>query len=347
VIRIPDWQPAPAERAAPRRAGLRPGGNVRLIAGLYFAENLVAGALSVLIVVSALRLLDLGSSGVGILNAAVGLGGLLGASVAFTVTRRRGVASAFGVGLVLCGAPIAALGVGGSTSLTLVLLAILGGGITLVEFGGLTLLQRAIPSELLSKMLGVLQSVCVVMLGFGALAAPALISLLGVRGALLSTGVLLPLLAALRWRRLLRALNELNAVDEGTLALLRSIPIFAPLRLPTIERLARALVQIELPPGIEVIQQGDVGDRYYVVLSGAVEVRTGSTVVAELGAGEGFGEIALLRNVRRTATVTTLTDVRLYALDRSAFLTAVAESSSSANAADALVQARLAELPAT
>jgi hypothetical protein len=214
----------------------------------------------------------------------------------------------------------------------------------LVEFGGLTLLQRTIPSDLLSKALGVLQSVLVVMLGLGALVAPGLISLLGVRGALLATGACLPVLTSLRWRAL-ASLDELNTVDEGTLALLRSIPMFTPLRLPTIERLARALVEIELPPGHVVIRQGDVGDRYYLVRSGVVDVRDGKTVLAEIGAGGGFGEIALLRNVPRTASVTTVTDVQLSALDRGAFLAAVAESSSSVTAADALVQARLAQVP--
>jgi MFS family permease len=343
LIRIPAWQPA-RDQDASRDAALRPDANVRLIGGLCLAENLVVGALSVLIVVAALRLLNLGSAGVGILNAAVGLGGVLGASLAFTLARRRGVASVFGFGLMLCGAPIVALGARGSTPVTLILLAIVGSGVTLVEFGGLTLLQRTIPSDLLSKALGVLQSVLVVMLGLGALVAPGLISLLGVRGALLATGACLPVLTSLRWRAL-ASLDELNTVDEGTLALLRSIPMFTPLRLPTIERLARALVEIELPPGHVVIRQGDVGDRYYLVRSGVVDVRDGKTVLAEIGAGGGFGEIALLRNVPRTASVTTVTDVQLSALDRGAFLAAVAESSSSVTAADALVQARLAQVP--
>ena len=102
-----------------------------------------------------------------------------------------------------------------------------------------------------------------------------------------------------------------------------SIPSFAPLSPPTLESVARALVPLTLPPGTEVIRQGDVGDRFYTIADGEVDVSMDATHVATLGRGDHFGEIALLYDVARTATVRTRGSVRLYALEREHFLAAV------------------------
>ena len=94
--------------------------------------------------------------------------------------------------------------------------------------------------------------------------------------------------------------------------------------------------------GTEVIRQGDPGDRFYVIESGRLRVTVDGAPAGELGPGEFFGEIALLRNVPRTATVTAETESRLHALDREEFLAAVTGHAPSARAADAVVGARLA-----
>ena len=148
---------------------------VRLVVGLYCAENLVAGALNVLIVVSALQLLNLGNSGVGVLNGAVGIGGVVGAIVAAALLGRRRIASDLGLGLVLCGAPIILVAAIPGTAATLVLLAVLGTGVTIVDFAAVTLLQRAIPDDVLARVFSVLQSVFVGTIGLGALLAPLLV----------------------------------------------------------------------------------------------------------------------------------------------------------------------------
>ena len=169
---------------------------LRLIVGLYGAQTLVAGALNVLIVVSALELFDMGNAGIGFLNSAVGIGGLLGGFGALALIGRNRLGSDFAVGLVLWGLPILLVGVFPEPAVALLLLGIVGVGVTLVDVAGLTLLQRAVPDEVLTRVLGVVQSVFVGTLGLGAILAPVLISAFEIRGALIISGALLPVLAA-------------------------------------------------------------------------------------------------------------------------------------------------------
>ena len=159
----------------------------------------------------ALELLDMGEAGIGFLNSAVGVGGLLGGFAALALLSRNKLASDFAVGLVLWGVPIALIGIFPNTPLALVLLGIVGIGVTLVDVAGLTLLQRAVPDEVMTRVFGVVQSVFVGTLGLGAIIAPLLIELFDVRGALIASGSLLPVLAIVFWRRL-------QAVDGETLA---------------------------------------------------------------------------------------------------------------------------------
>ena len=316
---------------------------LRLIVSLYGAQTLVAGALNVLIVVSALELLDLGKSGIGFLNSAVGVGALLGGIAALALLARARLASDFAIGLLLWGIPILLIGVFPRAPVAIVLLGIVGVGSTLVDVAGLTLLQRAVPDEVLTRVLGVVQSVFVATLGLGAIIAPVLISAFGVRGALIATGALLPALAAIFWRRLV-ALDEAAPAPIQELELLREIPLFRPLPSPVLDQLASSLVPLKALPGEDVVREGEPGDRFYVIRSGEVDVSSAERSVATLGPGGYFGEIALLRDVPRTATVTAKTDVELYALERDEFLSAVTGHAASAEAADAVVATRLAGL---
>jgi MFS family permease len=317
--------------------------NLRLIIGLYGAQTLVAGALNVLIVVAALELLDLGESGVGFLNSAVGVGGLLGALAAFALVGRQRLASDFGIGLVLWGIPIALIGVFPDPPIALILLGLVGVGNTVVDVAAVTLLQRTVPDEVLTRVFGVVQSVFVGTIGLGAIIAPLAIAVVGIRWAMVLTGALLPVLAALLWRRI-GALDAEALVPTRELELLRAIPLFKPLPATTIDQLASSLVSASATPGTEIIRQGDAGDRFYVVASGEVDVSADGRHVSTLGPGDYFGEIALLRDVPRTATVKAKTDVALYALDRDEFLSAVTGHPASAEAADAVISSRLAGL---
>ena len=353
IARIPAWQSwvrtaragdALIETLAGIRT-IRADPKLRLLVGLYCAENLVTGALNVLVVIAALKLLDLGDPGVGALNAAIGIGGLAGAIAAAAFVGGRRIASGFGIGLVLCGAPIVLIGAHPATLPALALLAVLGIGVTIVDFSAVTLLQRAIHENVLAKVFTVLQSLFVGSLGLGAALAPILVSSLGIRGALLASGMVLPVLAAVLWSRLL-PLNAYDAIADGVVRLLRSVPIFQPLELPALERLARAVVPVDVTAGDAIVKEGEVGDRYYVVRDGEFDVTVDGASVRHLGAGDGFGEIALLRDVPRTASVVALRDSHLYGLDREAFLDAVSGSPPSREAADMVIDMRLGSLRA-
>jgi MFS family permease len=312
---------------------------LRLVMLLYSAQTVVAGALGVLVVATALDLLDKGPSGVGLLEAASGVGGVVGAVAAFTLIGRKRLASDFGLGIVLWGAPLILIGAWPNTAVALIALGVLGLGNTLVDVAGLTLLQRTAPPAVIGRVFGVLEMVLVGTIGLGAALAPALIAWMGIRWSLVVTGAFLPVLAALTWRRLVQIDAESKAPEA--LPLLAALPIFAPLPAPQLERLASQLEAVDVAAGTEVVRQGEPGDRFYVVERGRFRVTVDGAPAGELGPGEFFGEIALLRNVPRTATVAAVEDGRLQALDREPFLAAVAGNPPSARAADAVVGARL------
>jgi MFS family permease len=313
---------------------------LRLLVGLYGAQTLVAGALNVLIVVSALELLDLGESGVGWLNSAVGAGGLVGAAAVLALTARRRLAADFRLGLVLWGAPIALIGVWPEQATTLLFLGLVGVGNTLVDVAGVTLLQRAVADEVLARVFGVLESLVVGTLGLGAVLAPILVEGLGVRGALVATGALLPVLAVLAWRRL-NAVDAAVAAPEERLSLLRAVPLFAPLSPAALEHLASSLVPVHAEAGDRIVQEGEPGDRFYILRDGEADVLAAGRQIGTLEPGGYFGEIALLRSVPRTATVRATTVAELYALERDEFIATVTGHPASAEAADAVVAARL------
>ena len=313
---------------------------LRLLEALSAGQTLVAGAFNVLVVVSALELLEIGEAGVGALNSALGVGGLLGAVVAATLVGGDRLARHLSLGMLLWGIPIALIGIFPESILALPLLLVVGVGNTLVDVAGLTLLQRAVPDNVLARVFGADNSIAIGTLGLGAILAPLLIELVGVRGALLATGALLPVLTAL----LFRGLAEIDAAAQAPrteLELLRSQPIFAPLPQPTLESLAGKLATVERTAGEVVFRQGDDGDLFYVVAEGEVDVTVDGRPARRLAAGDAFGEIALLRDVPRTASVTAATDVKLYALERDDFIGAVTGHAESAAAADAVVASRL------
>jgi MFS family permease len=311
--------------------------SLRLLTLLYAGQTLIAGALTVLVVSTALDLLEMNGSGVGWLNAASGLGGLIGGVVALALATRGRLASDFAVGVMLYGAPLALVAAWPTTAGALVALAIIGIGNSVTDGSAITLLQRAVPDEVLGRVLGTLETMILASLGLGAILGPVTIELFGIRTALLVAGLLLPVLVLLAWPRL----HRLDALAPATsrIELLAGIPLFSPLPMPTLERLASQLGETQLAAGTLVLRQGDPGDLFYVIGEGEVEIEG-----RRHGAGGFFGEIALLRDVPRTASVTAATDVRLFTLDRDEFLAAVTGHEPSAAAADAVVTARLGTL---
>lgn len=314
-------------------------GRLRLMVGLFGAQTFVDGMLNVLIVVVALELLDTGQAGVGFLNSAVGVGGLLGAVLAAALVGRGRLAGDFGLGIFIWGVPIALVAVWPNQVFALVLLGIVGIGNTLVDVSGMTLLQRAAPDDVLARVFGVLESLLLLTIGLGALVAPLLVNWLGTRGALVVAGALLPMLVVPAWPRL-TAIDRAARIPEH-LELLGGNAIFAPLPEATLEQLADQLAEVRVRPGVEVIRQGESGDRFYLVGEGTLNVYVDGQQKQTLAAGDSFGEIALLRDVPRTATVTAQSDSVLYALDRNAFISAVTGFGPSLSAAEGVIGMRL------
>jgi MFS family permease len=313
---------------------------LQLVIGLFSAQTLVNGAMNVLLAVSALQLLDLGPGGVGYLSSAVGVGGLIGAVFSLMLVGRRRLAGMFGLGVAGAGGPMLFIAPRPSTAIALVAFALIGVSNIIEDVAGFTLLQRTTPAEVLSRVFGVVHSLFFATVALGAILAPRLIDLVGVRWSLVAVGAILPVLTVATRIPLVRLDDA--AVDRAReLDLLQAIPIFSPLSASVLESVAARLVPVHARAGEEIVRQGDPGDRFYVVASGEVEVSIDGRPHATQGPGDHFGEIALLRDVPRTATVSACTDVELLALDRDDFLPAVTGHAGSAQAAEAVIGARL------
>ena len=312
---------------------------LRLVVGLFSAQTLVNGAFGVLITVSAFELLDLGASGVGYLNAAVGVGGIVGGLISLALVGHKRLATTFGVAVAGTGAPLLLVGGQPSTAVALIAFGLIGFANIICDVSGFTILQRGTPSEVLARVFGVLNSLIYGTVAAGAVLAPVLVNAFGVRWTLVGVGLLLPIMAILTHASLVRIDRE--PADPRRLELLLGIPMFSPLSPPVLEQLAAGFAPVSVSAGEEIIRVGDHGDRFYVVSSGEVEVVVDGRPPKREGEGTYFGEIALLRDVPRTATVRAATDVELYALDRDDFLPAVTGHAGSAQAAEAVIGARM------
>jgi MFS family permease len=326
-----------------RAIGTQPA--LRVMVGVIAAQYAVAGAVQVYIVVASVELIGFGPSGVGILNSAIGVGAFIGALAALSLTGARRLSPAFMIGMVLWGVPLIILGLWSAAAVAILLFGLIGIGSSIADVSGLTLIQRAVPDQVLARVFGVIQMLMLSLMGIGAALAPVLISALGVERAIIATGVLLPALIVLLGRRVARIDAAAERPDLDELRILGTVPIFSPLPGVTLEQLAGRLVPLRLEPDTVVIKKGDTGDRFFIIAEGTVQVSEYDRPIAELGAGGYFGEIALIRDVARTATVTTKTQTVLYALDRDDFLAAVTSHAPSAEAAEEVVSSRLAGIP--
>ena len=336
--------------AAERLAGFTTLGrhpSLRVMMALLTAQTAMFGALQVFIVVAAIQLLGLGQSGVGYLNAAIGIGAFVGALGALALTGARRLSPPFLVGLVVTGLPLAAIGLWQEVGVALVCLAVMGVANSFVDVSGLTLVQRTVPDEVLARVFGVIQMLWMGAMGVGAALAPALIAWLGVSTSLVVVGCFLPALVVVFGAAVARIDREATPPETEELRILVSVPIFSPLPGGSLEHLAARLVPLRVESGSVVVREGDAGDRFYIVAEGELAVVQDGTPIAELTPGGYFGEIALLRDVARTATVTARTDAVLYALDREDFLAAVTGHPQSAEAAETVMSARLAGPAAT
>jgi MFS family permease len=311
----------------------------RLIVALVMAQAFVRGCLNVLIVVLVFRVLDAGPGAVGFLTAALGVGGVIGAVGALALKGRR-LAAPFGLALVFWGLPITLVAPWPDLVTALFLLAVVGAANSVEDVAAFTLLQRIVPDDVLTRVLGVLWGLAMGGVAVGSICAPAVVSAIGPRPAFLVVGAILPLLTLITWRRLV-GIDRTLSVPAAELALIDRVPMFAPLSVAAKEHIAAKLVRVSIAAGDVVIRAGDHGDRFYIVADGKLEV-IAERLHRSAGVGDYFGEIALLRDVPRTATVRALVNSTLYALQRDAFLRAVTGHSAVRAAGEAVVHERLA-----
>ena len=295
----------------------------RLVVALIVAQGFVRGCLNVLIVVTVFRVLDAGDGAV--------------ASPTFIRTR---LAIPFGVALIFWGVPIALIASTSDLVVALVLLIVVGAANSIEDVAVFTLLQRMVPDDVLTRALGVVWSLVMGGVALGSIAAPAVVDAFGPRAALVAVGAILPLLVLLTWKRLLEIDRTVSSASPQ-LALIERATLFSPLSIAAKERLAGALVPLPVAAGEVVIRTGEVGDHFYLVANGDLEI-TGDDVLSRVGEGDFFGEIALLRDVPRTATVQALADSELYVLSRNDFLAAVLAHSGVRAAGEAVAEERLA-----
>jgi Cyclic nucleotide-binding domain len=317
--------------------GNRDLGVVSLLAA---AQGFVWGALTVFMVIVAIRLLHTGPEGVGYLDAIMGVATVVGGVVVLARVRKQRVGQDMVLGVFGWALPLLALAAFPSPVTAVAALAVIGLSDPLVNLGLDTIPQRVAPDRVLSRVFGALEAGLVGAMALGAFTAPLLVHLLGFRWSLALVGALTTMVAALCWARM-RALDQRLGAPEG-LPLVLALPLFAPLGLATKEQLAHALRTVTTPAGVQVIAQGDPANGFFIIESGLVEVTQGNRVLRREGPGEFFGEIGLLRDVPRTATVTAVEDTVLRVLDRKSFLDAVSGHRDALHAAEDIASRRLA-----
>jgi MFS family permease len=297
-------------------------GDTRLVVAILSLKMVVSGALDVLFVLLAFEVFRIGGSGAGLLNAALGLGVIVGGAATFAVVGRQRLAPALGLAAGVAGLGVAVLSAGSPVWAAPVVITA-GVGFAACDVLGRTILQRVTPDRALARVFGALEGFGLASLALGSILAPVMVLAVGVQGALVVTGLLLPAGIAMSWLGL-RAMDRHAFVPVRALDLLREVEIFAPLPPPQLEWVARQARWITFEPGEVVITEGDPGDAYYVLESGALRVTQRGELLRVLSErAAGVGEIALLRDVARTATVRSETVSVMLMVGRAPFLEAV------------------------
>lgn len=301
---------------------IRDGRGPRLILTGIFLQTFVRGMLNVLIVIAAVGVLGLGNGGVGNLSALLGAGGLLGAGVAMSLAGRDRMAVGFALSLAAWSAPLAVLGLLPLPFVAIAAMLLIGTANAVVDVTAYTLLQRTTPRDRRVGVLGLFDSLANGGQATGGIIAPILVATTGIQGALVVAGLVLPIAAILLW-------PGLRASDPGALRgdrrfdLVRAIPLFGPLSLAAVEDVASQLRPVVFAQGEFLIRQGEPGLEYFIIDMGEIEVTQDGRVLRTLGPGSGVGEIALLHDVPRTASVQALGTVKAFGLAGEDFRQAV------------------------
>ncbi len=314
--------------------------SARVLISLLGAQFVVLGALDVLFVVLAVRVLGLGGAGTGYLNAAFGAGGVLGILATIRMIGRPRLAPPLAVAALVWAAAFVALGLWPTVLGAFGLLAVAGAARSLLDVTVRSLLQRTVSADVLARVFGLIETLDSAGLAIGSLLAPGLVALLGPSGAIAGLAAIFPVLLLLTGPAL-RHIDADADVPIVDIALLRSLAIFESVGAPVLEGLARASVNLEIAAGHCLIREGEAGDRYYAIADGTLTVTKANELLNTVGRGHGVGEVALLAGVPRTATVTAQTPAMLLAIDADQFIKVVTQHPSSARVAGNLVRERL------
>jgi predicted MFS family arabinose efflux permease len=315
----------------------------RVILVLLNSVVFLAGVVEVAVIVLAFEVFGSEDAGVAWLNTVIGVGAAAGSVLAVVLIGRRHLAPSMWRGLILIAVSVSLIPVFRSQAAALVALAIMGAGWTFVDVSGRIMLQRVIPLGGLSRAFGVLEGSSMAGEALGSAAGAILIGWLGV-GRVLVVGSMLLIVMLLVNRRALQAADVGVVVPIEHLHMLRSISMFAALGPAELERLATSADEESVRSGSAVCVQGELGERFYLVERGTARVVRDGVDVASLGAGDFFGEIALVRDIPRTATVVAESDLDLLVLEREPFLDAIKSSACQIEAARAVSQTRMDEL---
>jgi hypothetical protein len=320
----------------------RPGGPGLM--AVSFARNALVGALDVLMVVVAFDAIDIGGTGAALLNAAFGAGAVCSVFAATLALRGTRLAPAI-IGATASTAVLCAV-LAGTLDVVpaFLIVAALGLAAALVNTLSRMMLQRCADPRSLGQVFSLLALTDGVALIAGSVVAQVVLAAADVEAALLAVGGLLGLLSVGSLRSVWRA-DASADVPVAPMSLLRHTSTFDALPPLELESLARSAVYLEVDRGSVVIRQGDVGDRYYVVSAGEFDVEMNGRHMRTARRGEAFGEVALLADVPRTATVTAATPGVLLSVDRVAFLTALTGSDTSRQAAWGVVRAMELDTP--
>ena len=314
--------------------------DLRTTALLAATQGLLFGALTVFNVIIAIRMLDAGPSGVGYLLALSGIGSVLGGIVVLARVAQHRVASDMSIGVIGWALPFVLLAAFPSPAVAVIALLLVGFMDPWVNLGLDTLPQRLADERMVSRVFASVDAALIAAMALGSIVAPLLLELLGLRGSLVILGAASTAYAVATLPRMRRLDRRLHAPAGAEL--LRGIPLFAPLAQPAVEALAAALERRTVTAGSVMVAEGDPASEFFVIESGEVEVSEHGTVLRREGAGDVFGEIGLLRDVPRTATVVAVTDVDLLVLGRAPFLETVTGTTDSMRAAEDLASRRLA-----
>jgi hypothetical protein len=308
--------------------------SLRLVVLVTTLASVVVGACDVLFVAVAGDVLGGPDSDAGVLSAGFGLGAVLGAASSVVLVGRQRLTPFIAGAAIALGVPMLAIAGSSRLGLDLALFAVIGGAGSILRVATLTMVQRVAPRHVLARVFGIVEGLNLAAMAIGSALVAVLAAWLGVRGALVALGLAVPALVLVRLRPLLRIDATAERADPSVLDRLRAEPILAPLGAPALEALAVAAVAVDRPAGIVIVREGEPGSWFYVLESGRLGVTIEGRAVRELEPPSSFGEIALLRDVPRTATITALTPVQLRALHRDDFLEAVTGHPASLDAAE-------------